>query len=401
MEKQVIQPKPAILNGNPVSSSGLPFARPTLPAMETVAKPIGEILANGMVTTGPYLQQFEDRVKSHLQVKHAIGVSSCTTGLILAMQAMKLPEDSEVIVPSFTFMASANAPVWNRLRLRFVDIERDTFTISHASVEQTLSTQTSAIIAVPIFGNPVDVPKLKVVVDQNKLRLLFDSAHGFGVLQDGKPIGGNGDAEVFSLSPTKLLIAGEGGIVATNDDAIAEHVRFGRNYGNPGNYDSLFCGMNARMSEFHAICGLQSFPMLEDAAITRNKIVEYYQKRLSQLPGIRFQKILPGNRCSYKDFSIVIDDEFNVSRDVVKKALEAEGISTRVYFSPTLHKMTAYKKFADEDIHERLPNTLWLEERILSLPLYSNMTEDEAAIACEALERIHYHADAIKKHCAS
>lgn len=393
--------KPAILGGAPVSSTGLSFARPMLPPLETVSKPFSEILSNGMVTTGPYLQQFEHTVKDHLHVKHAIGVSSCTTGLILAMQAMQLPEGTEVIVPSFTFMASANAPVWNKLRLQFVDIERDTFTISCASVEQTLSSQTSAIIAVPIFGNPVDVPKLKEIADQNNLRTLFDSAHGFGVLQDGKPIGGNGDAEVFSMSPTKLLIAGEGGMVATNDDAIAEHVLFGRNYGNPGNYDSLFCGMNARLSEFHAICGLHSFTMLEEAAETRNKIVNYFQNRLSNLPGIHFQKINPGNRCSYKDMAVVIDDDFNVPRDLVQKALDAEGISTRVYFSPTLHKMTAYKQFADAALHERLPNTLWLEERILCLPLYSNMTEDEAAIACEALERIHHHADAVKNRLSS
>lgn len=395
------RPKPAILSGNSVSQSSLPFARPTLPPFQSLSKPFEEILSNGMVTTGPYLQQFEEILKDHLQVKHVIGVSSCTTGLMLAMQALHLPEDSEVIVPSFTFMASAIAPVWNKLRLRFVDIERDTFTISFASVEQTLSSQTSAIIAVPIFGNPVDVPKLKIAANQKNVKLLFDSAHGFGVLQEGKPLGGNGDAEVFSLSPTKLLIAGEGGVVATNDDAVAEHVRLGRNYGNPGNYDSLFCGMNARLSEFHAICGIHSFAMLEDAAINRNNIVAYYQQRLSQLPGIRFQKVQEGNRCSYKDFSIVIDNEFNLPRDIVKQALDAEGIATRVYFSPTLHKMTAYKHYAEEDIHERLPNTLWLEERILSLPLYSNMTEDEAAIACEALERIHHHANEIKQHCAS
>lgn len=346
---------------------------------------------------GPYLQQLEQKIKSHLQVKHAVAVSSCTTGLILAMQSLQLPENSEVIVPSFTFMATAIAPVWNKLKLKFADIERSTFTISTASVEQTLTSQTSAVIAVPIFGNPVSIPKLNVIINRKNLKLLFDSAHGFGSLQDGKPLGSNGNAEVFSLSPTKLLIAGEGGIVATNDDSIAEHVRIGRNYGNPGNYDCLFGGMNARMSEFHAICGLHSLELLEDAANQRNRIARYYEERLSQLPGIGFQIIEPGNRCSYKDFSIVIDDEFNLPHDVVKKALQAEGIFTRIYFSPTLHLMTAYKNFAEPDIHERLPNTLWLEERILSIPLYSNMTEEEAAIVCEAIERIHQHAAEIKK----
>lgn len=354
-----------------------------------------------MVTMGPYLTQFEYAIQTHLQVKHAIAVSSCTTGLILAMQSMQLPVGSEVIVPSFTFMASAIAPVWNNLQLKFADIERDTFTISTSSIEQTLTSQTSAILAVPIFGNPVTNPELYFIADKKNIRLLFDSAHGFGALQDGKPLGNNGDAEVFSLSPTKLLIAGEGGIVATNDERVANHVRIGRNYGNPGNYDSLFGGMNARMSEFHAICGLHSLELLEEAASNRNRIVRYYEERLSQLPGIHFQKIKPGNRCSYKDFSVVFDDEFNLTRDLVKKALQAEDIATRVYFSPTLHQMTAYKQFAEPDILERLPNTIWLESRILSIPLYSDMTEDEAAMICEALERIHHSAAEIKTHFQS
>ncbi len=389
--------QPSILGGNPLASPALPFARPVLPSIKAMETRYAEILSRGMVTNGTYLEQFEQCIQTHLQVKHAVAVSSCTTGLVLAMQSLSLPKEAEVILPSFTFMASAIAPVWNGHRIQFADIDKEMFTISPSSVEQTLTPQTAAIVAVPIFGNPVAIPELKMIAERQNLKMLFDSAHGFGTLQNGVPIGGNGEAEVFSLSPTKLLIAGEGGIVATNHDEVARHVRWGRNYGNPGNYDSLFCGMNARMSEFHAICALESLNMLEEAAARRNRIVDSIKERLSNLPGIKFQKVNPNDRCSYKDFSIVIDDEFGLPRDVVKRALEEEGISTRVYFSPTLHKMTAYKHYAEPNIHERLPNTLWLEERILTLPLYSDMTESEASIVCEALECIHHHRDEIKK----
>jgi dTDP-4-amino-4,6-dideoxygalactose transaminase len=237
---------------------------------------------------------------------------------------------------------------------------------------------------------------LQGIADKHGLALMYDAAHGFGASHNGKPVGGNGRAEVFSMSPTKLLIAGEGGIVSTNDGALAEQVKFARNYGNPGNYDCLYPGLNARMSEFHAILALKSLENLDNASNHRNRIVNLYRKQLGQLPGIGFQKIAPGDQSSYKDFSIVVDEtQFGLSQKQLIKALLAENIHTRVYYDPVLHRMQAYQEYAGHNADADLPNTLYLQDHALSLPLYSDMREDEVEQICAVFKRIHQHAEKI------
>jgi dTDP-4-amino-4,6-dideoxygalactose transaminase len=342
-----------------------------------------------MVTTGPYAERLGLEVAASLGVPNATAVSSCTTGLVLAIQALQLPEGAEVILPSFTFMASGIAPVWNRLRLRFVDVDGETMNIDPARVEEAITPDTALILGVHQFGSPAPIEALQHIADRHGLFLAFDAAHGFGAYHQGEPLGKNGRFEVFSLSPTKLLIAAEGGIVSTNDPAIAEHVRIGRNYGNPGNYDCLFPGLNARMSELHAILALYSLTQLEAASRHRNQAVGWYKERLAEVPGIGFQRIQEGDISSYKDFSIVVEASFGMSRDRLMEALKAEQIHTRVYYSPVLHRMQAFLGFGGEALDEQLPHTLHLQEHALSLPLYSDMKEDEVDLVCAAIHRIH------------
>jgi len=244
-------------------------------------------------------------------------------------------------------------------------------------------------VAVHNFGNPADIAGLQEVADRHGLRLIFDAAHGFGARYQGVPVGVQGHAHVYSLSPTKLLIAGEGGIVASNDDQLAERVRLGREYGNSGNYDSAFAGINARMPEFNALLGLGSLAMLEDAARRRNEVVDLYHQQLGQLPGIGFQKVRPGDRSSYKDFSISVDpDAFGLTRDELALALADHNIDTRKYYEPPVHRQTAYRAYADG---RALPNTEWLSLHSLSLPIWSHMSDQVALGICSAVRDIYEH----------
>ncbi len=380
------------IHENPTQPA-LPFVRPSLPKFEDLSAPYSEILHSGIVTTGHHAERLGDVLANYLQVKYAIAVSSCTSGLLLATRALNLPEGSEVILPSFTFMASALSPVWNKLTLRFVDVDLKTMNIDVELVRQAITPNTSAIIGVHQFGTPVNVEALETLAKNHNISLYFDTAHGFGSLHYGKPLGGNGRFEVFSMSPTKLLIAGEGGIVATDDDAIGEAVYYGRNYANPGNYDCLFPGLNARMSEFHAILALNSFDMLEEAAIHRNWAVNLYKQQLGEIPGISFQHVESYDRSSYKDFTIVIDEnEFGLTRDELIDALKIHNIQTRVYYKPVLHQMTAFRHFAEGISPDQFANSIYLSEHALSLPLYSDMTESEVSYACETLMKIHQNA---------
>jgi dTDP-4-amino-4,6-dideoxygalactose transaminase len=384
---------PAVLGSQPVFESRVPIVRPTLPDFNEVAEGLRSIFTSGMLTAGRYLRGFEAAVAEHLGVKHAVAVASCTTGLMLTYRGLGLTGD--VVVPSFTFMATVSALSWAGLRPVFADVDVGTTTLDPDAVEVAITPRTSAIVAVHNFGNPADIEELQGVARCHDLKLIFDAAHGFGALYQGMPVGPQGDAQVYSLSPTKLLIAGEGGIVATNNDALAKYVRIGREYGNSGNYDSAFAGLNARMSEFHALLGLQSLQGLETAVRSRNHLIMLYQEQLARLPGIGFQQVRPGNRCSYKDFSITVDEEaFGLSREHLTQALARENIDTRKYYAPPVHRQTAYRAFAPSP--DILTGTNVLAARSLSLPLWSHMEEAMVLRICRTIQQIHAYAEDVR-----
>lgn len=384
---------PAILGGEPAFQALVPMVRPVLPSFSEMSDGIESILGSGMVTKGRFMRDFEQALSEHLNVKHAIAVSSCTSGMMLTHKAFGLTGD--VIVPSFTFMATASALVWAGLRPIFADVDRATNNLAPAAAEAAVTPHTTAIVAVHQFGNPADIAALEKLAARLSLKLIIDAAHGFGACYQGDPVGRQADAQIFSLSPTKLLISGEGGIVATNDDALAAQIRMGREYGNDGNYDSAFAGLNARMPEFNALLGLHSLKNLEVAAHNRNETVAFFQEFLGRLPGIGFQRVRPGDRHSYRELSITVEAElFGLSRDELALALAAENIDTRKYYQPAIHKQTAYRSYYDGS---PLPNTDWLSSHSLSLPMWSNMSAEVALGICEAVQRNHTSAPSIRR----
>lgn len=389
--------KPAVLGNVPVFSEKLQIIRPTLPAYESVALQVADMFATGMLTKGKYVHQFEERLADHMSVKHAVCVSSCTLGLMLTYQGLGLSD--EVIVPSFTFMATVHPLAWLNATPVFVDIDPHTWCVDPAQVEKAITPRTTGIVAVHNFGNPADIEALEATARRYDLKLVFDAAHGFGVLYRGKPVGRYGDAEVFSTTPTKLLVTGEGGVVATNDDGLADHIRIGREYGNDGHYGSLFAGLNARMPESSAILGLKSLEMLEESAEKRNRVVHLFRGRLEELPGLTFQTVLPGNRCSYKDLSVLVDeDAFGLTRDQLAQALQAENVDTRKYHDPPVHTHQTYRHLYGR-YRGALPVTDRVSAQSLSLPIYSHMDEATVDGMCTAVERIQRYADHIR-HCA-
>jgi dTDP-4-amino-4,6-dideoxygalactose transaminase len=369
---------PAILGGEFAFPELVPMVRPVLPSFSEMAGGVESILHTGMVTKGRYMREFEQALSEHLGVKHAIAVSSCTSGMMLTHKALNLTGD--VIIPSFTFMATASALVWAGLRPIFADVDRATNNLDPDAAEEAITPKTSAIVAVHQFGNPADIAMLEKLADRHGLQLIFDAAHGFGARYQGDPVGKQARAQIFSLS-------------ATNDDALAAKIRMGREYGNDGNYDSAFAGLNARMPEFNALLGLHSLENLEQAVFNRNETVTLVKELLGKLPGIAFQQVHPSDRHSYREFSMTVDtDLFGMTRDELAIALTAENIDNRKYYQPPIHKQTAYRSYYDGRL---LPNTDWLSSHSLSLPLWSNMSAAVATGICEAIQRIHANASII------
>jgi dTDP-4-amino-4,6-dideoxygalactose transaminase len=386
--------RPAALGGQPIFPSRQPFERPTLPPYSSLDGAMADIFASGMLTKGKHLADFEERLAAHLGVRHAVGLSSCTVGLLLVYRALGLT--GEVIVPSFTFMATVHPLLWNNLTPVFADVDPLTWNLDPDAAEAAITPRTSAIVGVHVFGNPAPVERLEELARRRGLTLILDAAHAFGSRRRGQPVGRFGVAEVFSTSPTKPLVTGEGGIITTNDDVLARLLRIGREYGNQGDYDSIFPGLNARMQEFSALLGLRTLETLEENVLARNRLVELYRQRLSALPGITFQQIDPADRCSFKDLTIMVDETaFGLGRDALAHALLAEGVDTRRYYDPPVHRHTLYR-----DIWSRqggsLPVTDTLASRTLSLPMYAHLGEDRVDGICHAVERIHAHAGEVR-----
>ena len=385
---------PAILGHDPLFANKINLVKPAPSDSDDLVEQVREILANGKLSKGQHLRAFEEATAQYLGIKHAVGVSNATTGLMLIYQALGLT--GEVVVPSFTFMATVSALRWVGARPVFSDVDRETTNLDPAAAEASLTPRTTAVVAVHNHGNPADVDQLQTVADRHGLPLIFDAAHAFGSLYQGKRIGPQGFANVFSLSPTKLLVAGEGGVVATDDDRLAEKVRIGREYGNCGNYDSAFPGLNGRMAEFNALLATHNLQHLEGWAVHRNSLAQRYRELLSHLPGLEFQKVRPGNRNSYKDFSITVDaDAFGLTRDELALVLEAENIETRKYYDPPVHLQTAYRTFAPPA--GTLPNTELLAARSLSLPMWSQLETSVVSEISGAINAVHEFATDIRR----
>ena len=385
---------PAILGGTPMFPQGMPLARPTIADPAALAREIERIVTSEVLTNGPTVRRLEERSAEYLGVRHCVAVASCTTGLMLALRASEISGD--VIVPSFTFAATAHAVAWNGLRPVFADVDPRTLTLSPAAAERSIGVRVSAILATHLYGAPADVDGLADVAGRNGISLFFDAAHGFGARRDGRMVGGFGGAEVFSMTPTKTLIAGEGGIIATNDDLLAERCRIGRNYGNPGDYDCRFIGLNARMSELHAALALASFEDLEERIVRRNELATRYRDVLAEVPGIGFPLVREQDRSTYKDLTILVDEaEFGISADELAEALSAEGVETRRYYSPAVHRMRAYRGLA---AGVSLPVTDAAARAALSLPLATDMTGAQIEQLGDGIRRIGEQLGQKKSH---
>lgn len=382
---------PAALGGRPTFTQLIPVARPLLPNIREVEAEFAGILRSGILSKGRHGTALESSVAAELDVKHAIAVSSCTTGLMLTYQALDLTGD--VIVPSFTFMSTVGALRWAGLRPVFADVDPKTTNVNPKAIRAAITRDTSAIVAVHNFGNPCDIDQLRSLSDDYGLRLIFDAAHCFGSLYNGRPLGAQGDAQVFSLSPTKLVVAGEGGIVTTNNDQVAARVRVGREFGNCGNYDSVRPGLNGRLPEINALLAKHSLNNLEVAVEVRNRMAAIYCERLGKLPGIKFQEVRPTDRSCYKDFAIVIDpDSFGLTRHELALTLRAENIETRAYYDPSAHQQSAYSQFAPA---KGLPHTEMLAANILCLPIWSAMDPKICLKISEAIAVAHRFASSI------
>lgn len=391
---------PAILGGPPVFTNTLGIVRPLLPKLATIHDRLESSMASGQLTNnGQYVRELERELTDFLRVKHVISVSNATLGLMILARA--LGESGEIILPSFTFSATAHAVVWAGLHPVFADILPDTYTMAPPSVAHLINARTVAIMGVHIYGHPCEIDELQALADEHQLLLVFDAAHAFGSRYRGRRIGAFGRAEVFSFHATKIFPVGEGGAITTNDDGLARELELLRTFGDPGTENTRLPGLNAKMQEFNALIGLENLKAIEQHVEHRRAIVDLVRSELADIPGLTFQVQRPYVYSNYQNLSLLVNENsFGLDRDQLYLALTAENVIPRKYFYPPLHRHDVYAKAPGLSKGE--PSvTEGVSNRVLCLPIYSDMSPPLAKDMCLAVRRIHDHAFAIKEYLCS
>ncbi|MEO7428675.1 MAG: DegT/DnrJ/EryC1/StrS family aminotransferase, partial [Acidimicrobiales bacterium] len=298
--------------------------------------------------------------------------------------------------PSFTFAASAHAAVWAGAEIDFCEVtdERCSLDVADLATRLDADGPVGAISATHVYGHPAEVETIDALAASRGIPVVYDAAHGLGSERSGRAIGGFGAAEVFSLSPTKVVVAGEGGLVTTNDAALADAVRLGRDYGNPGDYDCQFPGLNARMSELHAAVALASLADVDAHIDHRASLVDRFVRSVASVPGLRVVLPRNGDRSTFKDLTVLVHAaDFGLAAGDLQTALRREGIDSRRYYAPPIHQQTGYRD--RWPARRPLPMTDELATMALSPPLWSHLPEAAIEGVAHAIARIHAHAPSV------
>ena len=373
--------QPAILGGTPAFDGPLHVGAPNQGNRDMFLSLVGEILdRNWLANNGPVVQEFERQVAEKCGVRHCVAMANGTIALQAAIRACRLT--GEVIVPSFTFVATAHALSWQGLTPVFCDICPQRHSIDPDAVARLVTDQTSAVMGVHLWGEPCDVDRLQHVADRHKLTLLFDAAHAFGSSYGGRPIGSFGRCEVLSFHATKFCQSGEGGAVVTNDDVLAAELKDIRNFGFHGSDHVKLIGINGKMSEVSAAMGLTSLASVERFIDVNQSNYECYQQHLKAVPGVRLYSFDTQQTRNFQYVVALVDsDVCGLTRDEIVCALHAENVMARRYFYPGVHRMEAYQQQCD------LPHTDSVSAQVLVLPTGIQMTADAIAEVCRVVRQ--------------
>jgi len=361
----------------PLFASKVSIAAPSLPPAEEVLEAFRALLAGSQLTNGCTVARFEQEAARFLGVPDCVAVSSCTSGLMLVERCLGLT--GEVILPSFTFFATGHSLLWNGLESVLVDSDPADFNMDPEQVESAITPRTSAILAVHVFGCPARVEALEELARRHGLRLIFDGAHAFGSAVDNRGVAQWGDATVFSLSPTKLLVAGEGGLIAVADPELAGKLRQARNYGKGATYDCEILGLNARMTEIQAALALLGLPYLAQNLRRRNDLAAIYDRYFEPAWGLTTQHVAPPLLSTYKDFAVLVDPaRSGICRDELEAVLSSDNVEVRRYFDPPLHRQKLYRRCGGPS-SAGFAAAERLSRQVLCLPLHGGLDGDTVA----------------------
>ena len=346
-----------------------------------------KVLDDGILTSASYsggkrVQEFEGLLANFLHVKHAVAVNSGTAALHASILAAGIKKDDEVLIPSFTFVATANSVACTGAKPIFVDIEKDTYCMSPQDLQRKITDKTRAIIPVHLYGHPAKMDEILEVANKKSLMVIEDACQSLGSTFDGKQTGSIGQMGCFSMYASKVLTSGEGGAITTNSDEFAEQLRMIRNHGMVDGYDTRIVGFNMRLPEIPAAIAKTQMKKIQSMLAKRATNAKILGHLLRDYIGDK-DVVLPheNQRTKYNWYLYTV--AFNEYREKVKKFLNDNGIGATVYYDPPVHQTPYYSRFHTGE----LEITEWASKNVLSLPVHPSISEYELALMASTVNK--------------
>jgi dTDP-4-amino-4,6-dideoxygalactose transaminase len=350
--------------------------QPFLPPLDEFMPYLQEIWDSKFITNGgQFHQRLEAALAEHLGVKHLALFTNGTLGLVTALQALRIK--GEVITTPYSFAATAHSILWNGLTPVFADIDPVTCNLDPDAIEAAITPQTTAIMPVHCYGTPCDVERIQRIADTYGLAVIYDAAHAFGVQYKGESLLGHGDLSVLSFHATKVFTTIEGGAIVCADAKTKQRIDYLKNFGIADEVTVMAAGINGKMNEVQAAFGLMQLQHIDQLIARRAEIAALYHQRLADVPGVRLMDTLAQTRPNHSYYPVFIDAPFPASRDEVYRRLREQGVFARRYFYPLISDMPMYRGLPSA-ARTHLPNAVKIAQQVLCLPIYPNLTDEEA-----------------------
>ena len=388
--------KLAIMGGKPSFIQPVHVNLPTTPNREELNKLINGILDSGLYSNdGPLVKRLEQEISRYLDVKHCVLVSNGTLALQLLIRTLDLK--GEVIVPAFTFIATANALLWEGVTPVFCDVKPGTSNIDPEQCKKLITAKTSAILGVHVWGEQCDIQALDKIARENSISLIFDAAHAFACgSESGRMIGSFGDAEMFSFHATKAFHTGEGGAITTDNDELANRLRKARNFGFVDTDETDCLGINGKMSELHAAIGLSNLIELKSNLSKNFSVYSLYAARLKDIIHVKIINFTAPHNFQY--LVLLVGSSSPLNRDQLVELLEVENILARRYFYPGCHRLEPY---CSNESQASLPETEKLAASTLILPAGASISTQDVDKICHVLIAAFDNAEEIRNQLKS
>jgi perosamine synthetase len=362
----------------------IPIAKPLLGKEELEA--VREVFESGELVQGKKVRLFEEEFAEYIGVKHAVAVSNGTAALDLALKALNLGPKDEVVTSAFSFIASGNCALYQGAKPVFADIDPKTFNINPSDVAKKITAKTKAMIPVHLFGQPVEMKKLEEIAEEHKIALIEDAAQGHGAEYKGQKVGSIGVIGCFSFYPTKNMTTGEGGIITTNSNEVAERVRLLRDHGQSGKYRHVVLGYNYRMTEMSAAVGSVQLKKLDAFNERRRENAKTLTERVRRIKGLTPPHVADGVKHVFNQFVVRVEKDFPMERDKLREHLKKLGVGVAVHYPMPIYKQPLYLELGYGKTNCTMTEDAC--KHVLSLPVHPAVTKEDIAYILDTLKEV-------------